>query len=70
MIEDEVVLNLLREIGSVLGFASNEMAWAYLGCILVTLLCIIYGLIQWIRGWGRPRRGRRVTQRKRPRRRR
>ena len=70
MIEDEEVLNLLREIGDRLGFASNEIAWAYLGCMLVSLLCVIYGLITWIRGGKRSRRGKRVTKGKRHRRRR
>ena len=70
MIEDEEVINLLREIGGMLGFASNEMAWAYLGCMLISLLCVIYGLIQWIRGGMCSRRGKRVTKGKRPRRRR
>ena len=68
MIEDEVVLNLLREIGSMLGFASNEIAWASIGCIVAALLCVCYGLIQWNRG-GERLRGRPVKNGKRPRRR-
>ena len=70
MIEDEEILTLFREIGGLVGFAGNEIAWAYLGCMLASLLCVYYGLIQWIRGWARPRRGKRATQEKRPRRRR
>lgn len=70
MIEDEEVLNLLREIGSMLGFASDGIAWAYIGCMLASLLCVIYGLIQWNRGGERSRRGKRITKGKRPRRRR
>jgi len=58
MVEDEEILNLLREIGGMLGFANNEMAWAYLGCMLASLLCVIYGLIQWNRGEKRSRRRR------------
>ena len=70
MIEDEEILNFLREIGGMLGFASNEMAWAYFGCMLISLLCVIYGLIQWIRGGMRSRRGKRVIKGTLPRRRR
>jgi hypothetical protein len=70
MIEDEEILTLLREIGGLAGFGSNDIAWAYLGCMLASLLCVYYGLIQGIRGWERPRRGKRATQGKRPRRRR
>jgi hypothetical protein len=70
MIEDEEILRLLREIGGMVGFASNEIAWAYLGCMLASLLCVIYGLILWNRGEKLPRRRKRVTQGKRPRRRR
>lgn len=70
MIEDEEVLTLLREIGSMMGFAGNEIAWVYLGCMLASLLCVYYGLIQWIRGWERPKKGKRATQGKRSRRRR
>jgi hypothetical protein len=69
MVEDEKILNMLREIGGMLGFASNGVAWASIGCILASLLCVIYGLIQWNRGGERSRR-RRVTKGKRPRRRR
>jgi hypothetical protein len=70
MIEDEEILTLLREIGGMVGFASNEVAWAYLGCMLASLLCVCYGLITWIRDGERPRRVKRATQGKRPRRRR
>lgn len=70
MIEDEQIVKLLQEIGGMLGFASNGVAWAYLGCILASLLCVIYGLIQWIGGGGSSRRRKRATKGKRPRRRR
>ncbi|MBW2039829.1 MAG: hypothetical protein JRI46_09570 [Deltaproteobacteria bacterium] len=30
-----------------LGFASIEMACAYIGCVFAALFCIIYGLIMW-----------------------
>jgi hypothetical protein len=52
------------------GFASNEMAWAYLGCMLISLLCVYYGLIQWIRDWVHHKRGKWKKKSKHPRRRR
>jgi hypothetical protein len=70
MIEDEEIVKLLQEIGGMLGFASNGVAWSYLGCLLASLLCVIYGLIQWNRGGERSRRRKRATKGKRPRRRR
>lgn len=30
-----------------LGIASSELAWAYLLCILTTLVCVVYGLVKW-----------------------
>lgn len=39
----------LRNLGILLGFASDQMAWAYIGCIVATLLCVMYGLITWNR---------------------
>jgi nicotinamide riboside transporter PnuC len=33
-----------------LGFASTEIVLAYIGCIVATLLCIIYGLFMWNKG--------------------
>jgi hypothetical protein len=45
----EEILNMFQGIGGILGFASAEIAWAYIGCILASLLCVIYGLIQWNR---------------------
>ena len=61
--------------GGLLGFAGPEIAYAYIGSLLVALLCVIYGLISW-KDWRklmqgrRPRRARRVKRGKRPRRRR
>jgi hypothetical protein len=66
----EAVRDSLQEIGGLLGFASDGIVWAYIGCILASLLCVIYGLIQWNRGGESSRRGKRITKGKRPRRRR
>jgi len=59
--------------GGLLGFASPEIAYAYIGSFLVALFCVIYGLISWKeRGkaaFRRSRRPRRVKKGKRPRRR-
>ncbi len=30
-----------------LGIASTELAWAYILCILASILCIVYGAIRW-----------------------
>jgi hypothetical protein len=45
----EEILNMFQGIEGILGFSSAEIAWAYIGCILASLLCVIYGLIQWNR---------------------
>jgi hypothetical protein len=65
----EAVLDSVQDIGGMLGFASDWIAWAPIGCMLAALLCVCYGLIQWNRGGERPR-SRRVTRGRRPRRRR
>jgi hypothetical protein len=71
----EEILNMFQGIEGILGFSSAEIAWAYIGCILASLLCVVYGLIPWSRH-GRitrvrsSRRGGRVKKGKRPRRRR
>ncbi len=31
----------------VLGFSDPWIIGAYLGCILITLVCVIYGVINW-----------------------
>ena len=41
-----------------MGFASPEIAYAYIGSLLVALLCVIYGLISW-KDWGKLMQGRR-----------
>lgn len=30
--------------------ASKAVAWAYLGCVGSTLLCVIWGLLNWNKG--------------------
>ena len=67
----EEILNMFQGVGGMLGFTSAEIAWAYIGCILASLLCVIYGMMQWNReGKGTrkriARRGRRVKKGKRP----
>jgi hypothetical protein len=71
----EEILNMFQGIGGILGFASAEIGWAYIGCILASLLCVVYGLIQWNRDGKSTRkrrasRGRRVKRGGRPRRKR
>ena len=37
-------------IGAQLGFASTGIAFAYIGAILASLLCVFYGLVLWGQG--------------------
>lgn len=30
-----------------LGIANTELAWAYILCILASLLCVVYGIVKW-----------------------
>ena len=67
----EEIPNMFQGVEGMLGFTSAEIAWAYIGCILASLLCVIYGMMQWNReGKGTrkriARRGRRVKKGKRP----
>ena len=39
-----------EEVEAMLGMASKAVAWAYLGCLGATLLCVIWGLANWNRG--------------------
>ena len=64
----EAVQDSVQEMGKMWGFASDGIAWAAIGCMLASLLCVCYGLIQWNRG-GETSRSRRITKGKRPRRR-
>jgi len=70
------VTDILQRGWGLLGFASSEIAYVYIGSLLVALLCVIYGLLSWkeavkaaFRRSRRPRRVRRVKKGKRPRRR-
>lgn len=65
--------DMLQRNGVLLGFASPEIACAYIGSLLASLLCVIYGLITWNRGRKRKttrvrssKRGRRVKKGRRP----
>jgi hypothetical protein len=55
--------DMLQNGGVLLGFASTGIAYAYIGSLLASLLCVFYGLILW-------NRGKRVRQVRSPRRRR
>ncbi len=68
----EEIQTMFQGNGGILGFVSAEIAWVYIGCILASLLCVVYGLIQWNRDGKstRVRRARRVKKGGRPRRRR
>ena len=30
-----------------LGIASTELAWAFILCILASVLCVVYGIVKW-----------------------
>ena len=30
-----------------LGIASTELAWAFILCILASVLCVVYGILKW-----------------------
>ena len=30
-----------------LGIASAELSWAYILCILASVLCVVYGVLKW-----------------------
>ncbi|MEJ2066642.1 MAG: hypothetical protein P8Y09_01480 [Deltaproteobacteria bacterium] len=40
MIEDEQIVKLLQEIGGMLGFASNGVAWSYLAFQLASQIWV------------------------------
>jgi hypothetical protein len=44
------LLDIFAGMGAQLGFPSTGIAYAYIGLILATLLCICYGLFVWVRG--------------------
>jgi hypothetical protein len=53
------LIDILQSDGILLGFASAEIGYAYLGLLFVTLICVIYGLITW-------NTGRKATRVRRP----
>jgi hypothetical protein len=57
------LIDTLEASGRLLGFASVGIAWAYIGSLLASLLCVIYGLVLWNKGreGGSPR-GRHVKR--------
>jgi hypothetical protein len=57
------LIDALRASAYLLGFASAGIAWAYIGSLLASLLCVIYGLVLWNKGrTGGSQRGRRVKR--------
>jgi hypothetical protein len=44
------LIDMLHNNDVLLGFASVEIKYAYLGSLFATLLCVIYGLITWNMG--------------------
>jgi len=69
--------DMLQRGAVLLGFASPEIAYAYIGVLFASLFCVIYGLITWNMGRKRKttrvrssKRGRWVKKGRRPRRRR
>jgi hypothetical protein len=56
-------IDTFQNIGFLLGFASTGIAYALIGSILASLLCVFYGLVLWgqekvsvlVRGWQKRR---------------
>ncbi len=44
------LLDVFTGFGTQLGFASTGIAYAYIGSILASLLCVFYGLVLWLQG--------------------
>jgi hypothetical protein len=44
------LLDVFTGFGTQLGFASTGIAYAYIGLILASLLCVFYGLVLWLQG--------------------
>jgi hypothetical protein len=44
------LFDVFTGFGTQLGFASTGVAYAYIGSILASLLCVFYGLVLWVRG--------------------
>jgi hypothetical protein len=45
------LIDAFQGIGTALGFTSRGIAYAYIGSILASLLCVFYGVVLWVRGW-------------------
>ena len=43
------LIDVFRGMESPLGFTSRGIAYAYIGSILASLLCIFYGVVVWLR---------------------
>jgi hypothetical protein len=52
-------IDMLQSNDILLGFASAEIGYAYLGSLFASLLCVVYGLITW-------NTGRKATRVRRP----
>jgi hypothetical protein len=44
------LIDTLQNVGFLLGFASTGIAYAFIGLILASLLCVFYGLVFWAQG--------------------
>ena len=44
------LFDVFTGLGTQLGFASTGIAYAYIGLILASLLCLFYGLVLWLQG--------------------
>jgi len=44
------LIDAFAEIGTLLGFAGAGIAYAYIGSLLASLLCVFYGLLLWNQG--------------------
>ncbi|OGP82070.1 MAG: hypothetical protein A2Z08_02320 [Deltaproteobacteria bacterium RBG_16_54_11] len=41
------LIDAFADIGTLLGFAGAGIAYAYIGSLLASLLCVFYGLLLW-----------------------
>jgi len=53
---------LTKGVGNMLGFHNFTIALVYILCILSSLLCVIYGAINWNRGGERPNEPKKVIE--------
>jgi hypothetical protein len=45
----QALIDAFQGMGTALGFTSRSIAYAYIGLILASLLCIFYGVVVWVR---------------------